>query len=92
VAVEGALSGLPVIASAIGGLQEIVQSGRTGLLCPPGDAGALAHAMRTLLGDPARVRRMGEAGRARALAHYTIEQTVERYEELYASVSARQPV
>ena len=91
VAVEGALLGLPVIASATGGLQEIVEPGRTGFLFLPGDAGALAGHRRTLLADPALSRRMGAAGRAKALSHYTIAHTADRYEQLYASVVSRQP-
>jgi glycosyltransferase involved in cell wall biosynthesis len=84
VAVEGALSGLPVIASATGGLKEIVEPGLTGFLTPPGDAPALAHHLRILLADPVVARRMGQAGRAKALAYYTVERTGERYERLYA--------
>jgi glycosyltransferase involved in cell wall biosynthesis len=90
VAVEGALSGLPVIASAIGGLQEIVEHGRTGFLFPAGNAGALARHLRTLIADPAASRRMGTAGRAKALLHYTIEHTADSYEHIYASAIRRQ--
>jgi glycosyltransferase involved in cell wall biosynthesis len=89
VAVEGALAGLPVIASATGGLQEIVEPGRTGFLAPAGDAPALARYLRILLADPALARRMGEAGRANALLRYTIEATTDRYERLYADCLAR---
>ena len=66
VAVEAMLAGRPVVASDTGGLRDIVEHGTSGLLVPPGDAGALAEAMDRLLGDPALQRRMGEAGRLRA--------------------------
>lgn len=54
-------SGLPVIASEVGGLPEIVDPGVTGLLVPPGDVPALTHAMNELLGDPSRQRSLGAA-------------------------------
>jgi len=65
-AVESMASGLPVIASRIGGLQESVVDGETGLLVPPEDPKALAAALRKLLDDPELRQRMGKAGRKRA--------------------------
>ena len=53
----------PVVASRIGGVPEMVQHGRTGLLLPPGDAHALAEALAELLPDRQRLRRMGDEGR-----------------------------
>jgi glycogen(starch) synthase len=88
VAVEGALCGLPVVASAKGGLQEIVEPGVTGYLAPPDDASAFACHLRSLLADPGGARRMGAAGRAKARALYTIELTADRYEQLYADCVA----
>ena len=67
VALEAMERGRPVIASAVGGLPEIVDDGRTGLLVPSGDVDALAAAIRTLAGDPDRRAAMGAAGRVRAL-------------------------
>jgi len=76
----------PVVATTTGGLPEIVQDGETGMLVPPGDADALAKAVSSLLQDPARCRRLGEAGRARVAAHFTVEammnQLVSGYESL----------
>jgi D-inositol-3-phosphate glycosyltransferase len=57
--------GRPVVATAVGGLPALVEHGRTGLLVPPRDPDALARALHTLLDDPARAGRMGEAARAR---------------------------
>jgi glycosyltransferase involved in cell wall biosynthesis len=53
----------PVVASRIGGIPEMIQHGRTGLLLPPGDTHELAEALAELLGDRERLRRMGDEGR-----------------------------
>jgi glycosyltransferase involved in cell wall biosynthesis len=63
---EAMAAGLPVVASAVGGVPELVVSGETGLLVPPGDIDALADAVRKLLADVLLRRAMGDAGRARA--------------------------
>jgi glycosyltransferase involved in cell wall biosynthesis len=65
-AVEAMASGLPVVATRVGGLPEVVTDGETGLLVAPGDRAALAAALTGLLSSPAYARRLGEAGRARA--------------------------
>ena len=62
---EAMAFGLPVVATSVGAVPEIVGDGETGLLVPPRDPAALADACAALLGDPARARRLGEAGRAR---------------------------
>jgi glycosyltransferase involved in cell wall biosynthesis len=92
VAVEGALAALPVIAARRGGLPEIVRDRETGLTVPADDPPALADAMRALVRDPAWAARMGTAGRARALAEYSLEATVDRYESLLAATVAAEPV
>lgn len=63
---EAMAFGLPVVATAVEAIPEIVQHGETGLLVAPRDPAALAAACAALLADPERARRMGEAGRARA--------------------------
>ena len=68
VAIEAMTAGAPVVASAVGGLAELVEPGVSGVLVPPGDAAALARALDGLLADPGRRARMGQAGRARAAA------------------------
>jgi glycosyltransferase involved in cell wall biosynthesis len=60
---EAMALGLPVVASAVGGIPEAVLDGETGALCVPGDAGSLHRALAGILGDPSSMRRMGEAGR-----------------------------
>lgn len=83
VAVEGSLSGLPVIASRIGGLAEIVIEGTTGFVVHPGSAAELATAMEKLADNPAMTNEMGRAARARALSEYTIDRTLEQYLSVY---------
>jgi glycosyltransferase involved in cell wall biosynthesis len=85
VALEAMERGRPVIASAVGGLPEIVADGDTGIVVPPGDADALADAIVALAGDLQRAARMGERGRERALAEFTPARSVERIEELYVA-------
>jgi glycosyltransferase involved in cell wall biosynthesis len=81
VALEGAASGLPVIASATGGLRETVTP-ESGIEVPPGDEDALLAAIRALVDDPARRRRMGEAGCAHA-ATFTWTAAAEQLDHLY---------
>lgn len=66
-------AGRPVVASDLPAWADVVQDGETALLVPPGDADALAGAIARLRDDPALRQRLGEAARARALAHYTWE-------------------
>jgi glycosyltransferase involved in cell wall biosynthesis len=68
--VEAMSFGLPVVASRLEAIPEIVSDGETGVLVPPGDADALARAVGDLLGDPVRARLMGAAGRARAAERF----------------------
>jgi glycosyltransferase involved in cell wall biosynthesis len=88
VVVEAFALGQPVIASGLGGLAELVDPGRTGMLVPPGDAAALAEAMRQLYLEPARARAMGEEARAEVAARYTPAMHLERLLEAYAAAGA----
>ena len=83
VALEAMERARPVVASAVGGLPEIVADGETGLVVPAGEADALADAIVALAGDLPRAAAMGEAGRARALQVFTPQRCVERVEALY---------
>ncbi|MEK6603675.1 MAG: glycosyltransferase family 4 protein, partial [Nitrospirota bacterium] len=80
----------PVVATTTGGLPEIVQEGETGMLVPPGDADALAKAVSSLLQDPARCRQLGEAGRARVAAHFTVEAMMDQLVSGYESLLGRE--
>ena len=75
---EAMASGLPVVGTSIEAIPEIVADGETGILVPPRDPPALAEACTALLRDPARARRMGEAGRARVAERFGWERVAER--------------
>jgi len=83
VALEAMERGRPVIASAVGGLPEIVADRETGLVVTPGDAEELAEAMVALGSDPSRAAAMGAAGRRRALESFTQERSTQGIEKLY---------
>jgi L-malate glycosyltransferase len=70
---EAMSAGLPVVSTTVGGIPELVDDGRSGVLVPPGDARALAQALIAVLRDPARGRAMGAAGAERVRAHFTQE-------------------
>ena len=72
-----------MIAAEIGGLGELVQHRETGLLVAPGEAEPLVEAIVELASDPARAAAMGEAGRARAVAHFPQDRCTDRTELLY---------
>ncbi|HEU0130580.1 MAG TPA: glycosyltransferase family 4 protein [Mycobacteriales bacterium] len=77
VVLQAMAAGLPIVASRVGGVPELVADGETGLLVPPGDPVALAAALRSLLGDAGLRARMGAAGRARYEARYTVGHCVD---------------
>jgi glycosyltransferase involved in cell wall biosynthesis len=82
-ALEAMAMKVPVVASRIGGLEEVVEHEKTGLLVAPGDAAALAEAIRTLAEKPEMRKNMGEAGRRRVEEKFSIESTIRRTEALY---------
>ena len=76
-------AGLPVVASAVGGLLDLIEPDRTGLLVPPDDADALAAALRRLFTDPALAGRLGEAAQTQVRQRYSFDRMVASFEELY---------
>jgi len=78
-------AGLPVVATRVGGIPEMVRHESEGLLVPPQHPDALAEALVAVLGSEDRARRYGEAGRSRA-AHFDISRTVDETEALYRDV------
>ncbi|MFA5112524.1 MAG: glycosyltransferase family 4 protein [Desulfobaccales bacterium] len=82
VVLEAMSAGLPVVATQVGGLPELVVPGRTGWLVPPGDAPALAAAMGQLLENPQACQDMGRAGRERALRDFSLETMTRLHEEV----------
>jgi N-acetyl-alpha-D-glucosaminyl L-malate synthase BshA len=87
-ALEAMSCGVPVVASDVGGLPEVVVHGETGFLVPLGDVAAMAAAALRVLTDAALASRLGRAARARAEARFPIEPAVDRYEAVYRRVLA----
>ncbi|MEA2397786.1 MAG: hypothetical protein QOK25_1342 [Thermoleophilaceae bacterium] len=80
---------LPVVATRVGGVPDLIDDGVHGLLVEPGDAGSLARAMGVLLRDPGRAREMGARGRERRRSEFDLDGTVRRLEALYEELFAR---
>jgi glycosyltransferase involved in cell wall biosynthesis len=76
----------PVVCSNVGGMPELVVDGVTGLVVPSGDSAALGAAVEALLDDPARARRMGEAGRRHVLERFTWDHVARRCLQHYAEL------
>lgn len=87
VALEAMSRGKAIVASAIGGLPDLVVDGQTGLLSPAGDVAALADRLARLLDDPALAQRLGEAGRQRLAESFSVDVVVPRIEALYRRIA-----
>ena len=83
---EAAASGLPIVATNVGGNPEVTVHGETGFLVPPRSPEALAAAMLDMLKDTNRARRMGISGRRRVEEHFDLRRSVAKYEDLYFSL------
>lgn len=83
--IEGMACGLPCVSTDVGGIREVVEDGRTGLLCPVGEPGAIAAALGRLAGDRRLRGTMGAAGRDTAESRFSERQMIDRYEELFSS-------
>jgi glycosyltransferase involved in cell wall biosynthesis len=81
--VEAQLSATPVVATASGGLLDVVTDGQTGLTFPPGQPAALARAVEALVADPATAARLADAAR-RAAARFTTGAAARAYAAVYA--------
>lgn len=89
VPLEAMACGTPVVASAVGGLIDSVIDGTTGLHVPPRDPDAIAAALRDLLGDEARRRAWGRAGRAHVERRFSWERVAAQTERIYGMAQAR---
>jgi glycosyltransferase involved in cell wall biosynthesis len=87
--VEAMAMARPVVATAVGGVPEIVRHGETGLLVPSGDPEALASAVIRLSTEPEQRARLGRAGRDRALKDFTVEMMMRRLLDAYESLLVR---
>jgi N-acetyl-alpha-D-glucosaminyl L-malate synthase BshA len=83
---EAMCFGCPSVATAVGGIPEVVESGVSGLLVPPGDPGALARSVESLIADPALRAGLGAAARRRAAGLFSAEAIVSKYVRLYRRV------
>lgn len=88
VLLEAMAAGRPVIASRVAGIPDVLTDGVNGVLVAPGDADALAEAIRRLAADPARRRRLGEAARADAASRLSWDRALDAFEESYAAAAA----
>lgn len=78
---EAMLAEVPIVASGVDGIPEVVADQETGFLVPPTNVEALTAALCSLLEDPARAREMGQAGRRRALEKFSVRTMVKQYED-----------
>ena len=85
---EAMASGLAVIATEVPGHQDVVEPGATGLLVPPEDDAAMSVAIESLLNDPERRRRMGQAGRERVRREFTVQSMVAKTAAVYRVAAA----
>jgi glycosyltransferase involved in cell wall biosynthesis len=76
-------TGLPCVASDIGGNQDLLGTGGAGVLLPPGEPGRWAVTLVDLLRNPERRRALGQAARRRVLEEFALERVVARYVALY---------
>jgi glycosyltransferase involved in cell wall biosynthesis len=86
VLLEAMASGLPVVATAVGGVPELVVHGETGLLVPPNDPLALAQAINSLLDDPEGMKSMGARGRDTVRERYTWDKVAARMAGFFREV------
>lgn len=86
---EAMCMGVPVVATDVGGNSELVKDGKTGRLVPPGDAAALATAIRQILADHALSQEMARVAQENVTSHYSLESMVEKTLALYERIVAR---
>jgi glycosyltransferase involved in cell wall biosynthesis len=88
VIIEGMASGKPVVATAAGGVLDIIEDGLNGLLVPCGDAKAISRAILQIISDPDRAKQLGMAARRRVAEKFTIQRQVMATQKLYDVILA----
>jgi glycosyltransferase involved in cell wall biosynthesis len=86
---EAWAAGLPVVATSVGGVPDLVACGRNGLLFPSDDEAALVGLLGQLLADPRRARALGEAGRGEVMGRYDLERMAADYDRHYRQLLGR---
>jgi glycosyltransferase involved in cell wall biosynthesis len=86
---EAMAASLPVVASGVGGIRELIEDGRTGLLVAAGDSGALAERLLRLMTEPGLAARLGDAARIAAQTRYSFDRMVAAFDALYTAQLAR---
>jgi glycosyltransferase involved in cell wall biosynthesis len=86
---EAMACGLPCVATRVSGSEDIIQHETNGLLVEPEDYQGMAHALLTLLGDPLLIQKYGCAARETIEKHYSLEQVMNGYVELYQRITGR---
>jgi glycosyltransferase involved in cell wall biosynthesis len=89
VLLEYMASGKPIVATTVGGNQQLIEHNINGLLVPPKAPSQLADAISALLADPERARRLASAARERAVTWYSREAMVRRFEDFYLNLVGR---
>lgn len=83
---EAMLTPLPIVASKVGGIPEIIKDGETGILVESENSHALAAAIKTLIADSGKRNEMANAGQKRALEHFDAKKMAEEYEQVYSKI------
>lgn len=81
---EAMAAGLPVVATCVGGIPEIIQDGENGLLVPPQDSEALTNAVIRILQDPDLAKKLGTAGQTRMRTQFGFDRLLQSLEQLYS--------
>lgn len=87
VVLEAMAAEIAVIATAVGGIPDVIEDGATGLLIEPGDINHLAAAMKRLLEDPDLCEKLGRTARRKALTHFSLHKTIPALEDIYRQVT-----
>ncbi|HET9672513.1 MAG TPA: glycosyltransferase family 4 protein, partial [Actinomycetota bacterium] len=89
--IEAGAAGRAIVATRVGGVPDVVADGKTGLLAPPGDVGAIVGAVSALLDDPGRARSLGESARQDA-TRFTIDRLADDLADLYNELLERKGI